>query len=103
MHGEGGAARGGYAETGQQRFATMGAGPHGNTIAIENCAHIVGMGALHLEGDNAALVLGVPENPQPLQLAEAPHGVSEQRLLMGGDGLAADAFHIVCLLYTSPS
>ena len=68
---------------------------HRHPVAVEDGAHVMRVGALDVEGDDAALVLGAAENAQPVQLAQPLHGIVEQHVLMRLDPLAADALDIV--------
>src|SRR6476619_1646238 len=95
IHGKGGARSRGNTIAPEKRLGAMGAGPDRHPITVEDRADIVGVGALHLERDDRALVLGPAEDAQPIELAKALHGVAEQRVLMRLDTLAADAFDIV--------
>src|SRR4029079_16762267 len=67
----------------------MSSGPDGHALTIEDVAHVMRMRAVHVESDDAALVLGMTEDSEPIELTEAPHGIVEQHILVGFDALAS--------------
>src|SRR4029079_18892265 len=73
----------------------MSSGPDGHAIAIEDGAHVMRMRAVHVESDDAALVLGMTEDSEPIELTEAPHGIVEQPILVGFDALASHTLDVV--------
>src|SRR5262245_18680804 len=82
VHGEGGAACRGHAVAREQRLGAMRSGPHRHPATVEDRAHVVRVGALHIEGNNAALVFGATENAKPGKVAE------------GVDGLIVESRHV---------
>ncbi len=87
VHGKRSAAGGGDAEALEQRLGAMGSGAHGHTGAVDHGGHIMGMGALHGEGDDGALVAGAAEDAERVDFRQALHGMVAQLGLVRGDGL----------------
>src|SRR6516162_5617754 len=92
---ERGPAGGGHPETSQQRHHAMGAGAHRDTGAVDDGRDIVGMGALELEGNNRALVLGGAEDAQRVDLAQALVRVADEGSLVRADARSADRIDVV--------
>src|SRR5262245_23344312 len=73
----------------------MSSGPDGHAIAIEDGAHVMRMRAVHVESDDATLVLGMAKNSEPIQLAETTHRIIAEHILVGFDTLATHTLDVV--------
>ena len=45
----------------KQGLGAVGAGPHGHPCPVNDGCHVMGMGAVHVEGKDGALVLARPK------------------------------------------
>ena len=67
----------------------MGSCPHRNPGPVDDGRHVMGMGALHVEGDDGAPFPGPAEDAERVDPRQAFEGIIEQVRLMGGDGVEA--------------
>src|SRR5579885_477993 len=73
----------------------MRAGPDRNAVTVDDRGDVMGVRALHDEGDDRPLALGVADDPQRIDRAEALMRIGAQLVLMRPDSGAADGLDIV--------
>ncbi|GJE42658.1 hypothetical protein AEGHOMDF_1830 [Methylobacterium soli] len=71
----------------------MRARPHGHPLPVDHGGDVVGMRALHLEGDDPTLVLGRADEAHGIHRAQALLGIGREVRLVRGDALAVEAHH----------
>ena len=82
---------------GQQRLRAVMACPDGDAVAGENFADIVGVDAVHSEGEDAAVLLRFfrAQHMDAGNIADALHGPAGEGQLPAMHLCKADAVHIV--------
>ena len=73
----------------------MGAGPHGNAAPVDHHRDVMGVNALKLEGENAALVRCITDDAQRIDLAQPLRGISGKIGLMCSNRGTAEIIHII--------
>src|SRR5262249_61602311 len=63
--------------------------------AVDNGRNVMGMGTLHLEGDDCTLVPGGADDFQRIDLAQTVGGIREQRFFVGPDRSTADRVDVI--------
>ena len=73
----------------------MGAGPHRHPCPVNDGCHVMGVGPVHVEGEDGALVSGAAKDAERIDFGQALGGIVPEIGLMGGDVVEADACHVV--------
>ena len=73
----------------------MGSGAHRNALAVDHGRDVMGMRALHLEGNHRSLAARGADQAQRVDFAQTLLGIGQKIVLVGGDALLADRIDVV--------